>query len=197
MKNCSRCKKTKKDSDFYNSKKSKSKLSYSCKECRSLSQGLYYKTKIGLCALIYKSQCSSSKSRGHDKPNYTKEELKNWILSRHNFNELYTKWVVSGYKQDLKPSIDRFRDNEGYSFSNIKLGTWMENRQDQYDKSSKGIIGNKLRPITQSDLDGNKIKDFMSINEAVREVGLAQGNLWKVLNGIGQTLGGYKWNYTN
>lgn len=29
----------------------------------------------------------------------------------------------------------------------------------------------------------------------IKETKLAQGNLWKVLNNIGKTLGGYTWKY--
>lgn len=195
MKECSNCFEIKIESDFY--KSGKGTLRSNCKKCSDTKEINYRRTIKGLILGIYRSQVGSSKKRGHKPPSYSKEYLLKWVQLQPNFEKLYNNWVESGYKKDLKPSVNRLKDNIPYTHDNIELVTWKENKEDQYNKSKNGEIGNELKPIIKYSTEGIQIKEFTSINEAVRETGLAQGNLWKVLNGIGKTLGGYIWKYKN
>lgn len=90
----------------------------------------YRRTKNGLIIKIYNSQLRSSKKRNHEKPKYTLEELKKWFYKQHNFDELYINWVNSNYDKKLTPSCDRINNYKGYSFDNIRLVTWYENKNE-------------------------------------------------------------------
>lgn len=51
------------------------------------------------------------------------------------------------------------------------------------------------KKIAQLNLDGELIKVFYGQQEAERETGVYQANIWKVLNGKRVTAGNYKWKY--
>ena len=51
------------------------------------------------------------------------------------------------------------------------------------------------KPVLQYDLNGNFIREFISINEACRELNMASTNLSRACRGVLRTLKGYKWKY--
>lgn len=51
------------------------------------------------------------------------------------------------------------------------------------------------KPIIQMDLSGEIVKEWPGISEAAREMKLSSGNLVGRCNGVGKTLGGFKWKY--
>lgn len=53
------------------------------------------------------------------------------------------------------------------------------------------------KAVIQKDFDGNDIKVFDSINEAAKEVGVDRTTIGKVLVGVNQTAGGFRWQYKN
>lgn len=54
MKKCTKCNKTKENSEFHNNKKSKDGLMHSCKECHKLSmRSVHYKRKYGITLDLY------------------------------------------------------------------------------------------------------------------------------------------------
>ena len=81
----------------------------------------------GLIGKLYRHQRGHSKERGHEMPTYTNDELRAWIIAKEEFKPMYMVWVASGYTRSLRPSIDRLRNAEGYSFGNIRLVTFLEN----------------------------------------------------------------------
>ena len=92
---------------------------------------------------IYSAQRGSCRERGHEYPNYTLGELREWIKEQPRFDKMYSDWVESGYDKWLKPSPDRLDDKLTYSFSNLQLLTWRENLDKQHQKqlnSGKGHI---------------------------------------------------------
>jgi hypothetical protein len=119
VKKCSNCEVTKTIDAF--SVNSKGHLLSICKDCMCKKSIEYYRSVKGLIKSIFRTQKKASKIRGHKPPAYTFEELYNWILSQSHFKKLYDRWVESGYKKDLRPSIDRLDDSKGYSFDNIQL----------------------------------------------------------------------------
>lgn len=76
----------------------------------------------------YSSQEANSKRRNHPPPDYSLEEFKEWAFSNPIFETLYDNWVKSGYQTDLRPSPDRLDNDEPYTFENLRLVTWRENR---------------------------------------------------------------------
>ena len=73
----------------------------------------------------------------------------------------------------LVPSIDRLDDFKGYSFSNIRLTTWKENREHQYKdiKNGVGTSGARCKTIYKFNADKELICNYVSYNEAQRQMG--------------------------
>ena len=167
----------------------------SCKECVSLSQRTYRRSTLGVATLIHTNQKRNSKRRGHAAPNYTRDELLEWLLAQPNFERLYDDWIGSGYTKLMKPSVDRLDDYKGYSFDNIQLMTWGENKAKGHEDSKNGINNKRSRAVLQYSVDGEFIKEYYSMSQASREVGILCECICGVCNGrYGyKTAGGFKW----
>ena len=133
--------------------------------------GSYERTEKGVIRVIYKTQKSNSKRRGHNPPTYTKEELKEWLY-KNGFKKLYDEWVSSGYDKIKKPSVDRIDDFKSYSFENIRLTTWGANKLHQVEDalSGKGTSGRKCKPVLQLK-DGGLVAEYVSFSECRRVMG--------------------------
>jgi len=142
----------------------------------------YRKTISGVVTQIFASQKNSSKKRGHDVPDYSREWLIEWLCSQSLFFEIYKKWVESDYKSSLKPSIDRINDNIGYTKTNIQLLNWGIHIQ----KRSKGVIQIK---------NGNLVATFESIIQAEKFTGVIYQSIYKAIKGETSHAGGYQWKY--
>ena len=142
-----------------------------CDECI-----LYYnRTKKGVLGTIWRSQKHNSKERGHRPPEYTRVELKDWLYSQPKFHELYNEWKLSGYKDRLKPSIDRKLDSVHYCFGNIQLMTWDENR-------AKGIKAKRYRPLSLYRY-GKLIGEFDSPYDVTQQIGIPKTTMYRLLKG--------------
>ena len=182
-KKCFKCGVDKPLGEFYKHKKMSDGHLNKCKECtkkdaaknpRSIygNDGSYDKTEKGVIRVIYKSQRSNSKRRGHNPPSYTKQELSEFMYS-NGYEELYNAWVSSGYEKTKKPSIDRLNDYEGYSLDNIRLTTWEKNKKKQTEDILLGrsTSGERCKPVLCFDSDGNLIAEYVSFSAAKRSVG--------------------------
>jgi len=197
-KKCTECKTEKPIDDFGKQKANRDGLKLQCKRCNNLRSAAYKKTKSGLVANIYSSQLGSSRSRGHSVPKYTLGELRIWIFSKIEFGPLYQKWVESDYNKNLSPSIDRKDDKKGYSFDNIQLMTWGENKAKAEADMRSGKIKHGHRPqktVIQYKLDGEELNKFVSAQDAKRQTGVSCGNLASCCRGERETAGGYRWRY--
>ncbi len=188
MKKCSRCKKTK--PNFR-------KHSTVCRECINEKKKNKRRTKPGTITAIYEGQLGSSKKRGHRPPEYTKQELIEWLTSQVLFHELYDEWKQSGYIRRLKPSVDRKCDDVHYCMSNIQLMTWGENDDKASREHKEGILVYDQKPVLQYDKEGNFIAEYFSQTEASRQTGIPQSNIWKVLEGKRKHAGGFRWQRKN
>ncbi len=170
---CTRCKKKKKLKEYGKNKRASDGLHYQCKICRYEVTTEYKKTKKGLITVIYNNQCSHSKTRGHNPPTYSKKELQEWLYCQEQFHILYDNWKILDYQKDYVPSIDRLKDDIGYTMSNIQLLSWSENNKkalDQYrDKSNE----DSLRPVLMLDERGLLKKRFRTILEASEITGVS------------------------
>jgi len=202
MKECSICGEVKSISDFKKSKKRNGSyfLKAECKICSSKATAKWKKTKKGVALVIYYNQKGNSKSRGHRPPEYTREELEEWLFSQTKFHELHKEWEKSGYKKDLYPSVDRKCDDVHYCFNNIELKTFRENymkdnagRFKKNDGREKDRGRKTTKKVIQLSVNGDFIKEFKSEAEAVKQTGIKQASINKVINGKRNTAGGFKW----
>lgn len=198
---CTVCNEKKKESDFHKAKAKKNGFSSWCKKCNKEYNELRYRTENGVIKTIYFGQIQSSKRREHPKPLYALQELTEWLYL-NGFLALYEEWKASGYIKDLKPSIDRINDFEPYSFSNIRLVTWRENRDRQYkdfrenNLPNGGYFGGGHKKVEAINEDGSVFKEFISLSEAKRYFNLkTQGNISSCCRGKKDKTAGYKWRY--
>jgi len=155
----------------------------------------YRKSKKGIVAVIYATQRAHSKTRGHEMPNYSLEELRKWVYSQDNFDLLYNKWIESGCKTKLKPSIDRIDDTKPYLLKNIQLMTWNDNRAKGHIYQKIGKKFDNQKSVFQLDKNGNFIKEFISIREAERASKARNSDITAVCKGKRKTAGGFIWKY--
>ena len=173
MKKCKDCGFPKDESDFYG-------VQNECKECTKARVKLngervgrgYDFTEIGVVRVIYKTQKRNNKSRGHGDMAYSKPELSDWLYL-NGFKELYDAWVKSGNVKDLKPSVDRIDDLKGYSFCNIRLTTWVENRRHQHSDivNAIGTGGLRCKALLKLDCDMGIVCEYVSYSSAQRDMG--------------------------
>ena len=191
MRTCTMCNETKLDNSFYKYKYYKSQ----CKKCDNQLSIKYSRTIKGLISKIYSHQKSTSKRRLHDMPNYTIQDLSNFILSQDNFEELYNNWVKSKYQKDLRPSINRLDNLKGYSFDNIELITWRENYMKDIDRNRKLAVKSNMRPILQFTRKGKFINGYESIMSAGRNTKINPSQILQVCKNFRKTAGNYIWKY--
>ncbi len=150
----------------------------------------YKRTIKGVISVIYSSQKTNSKQRGHKPPTYSKKYLEDWLLNDWLFNLLYANWVNCGYQTDMKPSLDRENDLLGYCFSNqLNVMTFREN----YLQSASAVRNKYKTPVYQYSKDKEFICHFPSALEASKETGIGQGGISSVCRGEAPTAGGFFW----
>ena len=98
-------------------------------------QRAYRKTKAGITTCMYGGMKVSSGRRQHVVPNFSSKQLREWVFSQPNFEQLYIDWVASDYNRWKKPSCDRIDSALPYTFDNLQLMTWKEN--DEKEKLEK------------------------------------------------------------
>lgn len=195
-KKCSKCGDVKLVSEFYKRNDRMTGYSSSCKKCKNNKVDQYLKTKDGLVTTIYKGQRNSSRLRNSNHPDYSKEQLKEWLFSQPNFSELYDNWVASGYNKWLKPSCDRLKDNLPYSIANLQLITWEENNLKSHIGMMNGELKDNHRPVVQLNMNGDFIQEFHSISEAARNIPNGSvSNIIAAANGTTKHSRGFKWKF--
>lgn len=94
------------------------------------SYALQYSRRIDVfMKRMYYGQVQRSKKRCHNPPTYNRNQLIEYLNNHKDFQILFNHWVNSGYSRWLAPSLDRLDDSKGYSFDNIQLCTWSENKK--------------------------------------------------------------------
>ncbi len=86
-------------------------------------------------------------------PDYTKDQLSDWLYEYTDFIQVYREWVRGKYQKDMKPSVDRLDDSLPYTMDNIQLVAWIDN------------FGKLKKPVV---LDGI---EYESMNQCTRETG--------------------------
>lgn len=96
-------------------------------------------TPEGLLKRIYATQLYHSRKRGHEKPQYSWQQLVERYVNDPTYIQLHKAWIEGGKSRWNKPSLDRIDNAKGYSFDNIVLTTWQENFSRQHEDRRKKI----------------------------------------------------------
>jgi len=198
QKKCTKCQTTKELSEFNNDKVFKDGLNSVCRKCSNIIIRLHNSTKIGLIRKIYQNQKVREKRSDRFSITYTIEELQEWLSNDWLFDLLRINWINCGFLKDMRPSIDRIDDNKGYSFDNIQVMTWKENKtKSEIDmRSGKLTHGNNpQKAVLQLNKSNQITKEYVSINEAGRQTGIDFKCISACCVGRTKTAGGYKWEH--
>lgn len=193
---CTRCGEIKSLSEFNKQRHGKFGVSADCKVCHIVIIKEYRRTKKGLVSKIYGDQRNSSKKRNHPMPDYSKEELIDWMFSHNIFHVLYDEWVSSGFKRMLIPSCDRKDDYKPYSIGNLQITTWSKNEQRGHDDVRNGINNKRSRSVVGVHKITSEVVEFYSMAEAQRKTGISNGNISMCCNNRLKSSGGYKWEFS-
>ena len=156
----------------------------------------YRRTKDGLLSKIYSSQKATSSRRNHIPPTYSLQELKEWMFSLENFNDIYDEWKQSDYDTKKIPSIDRREDDLPYTLQNIQLTTWEINNSRGCSDRKKGINNKVNKSVSQYTLNNIFIEKFHSIAQASRKVGIATSSIHDICNNKNKSPGKFIWKYS-
>lgn len=180
FKDCITCKESKLLIDYYKHAAMADGHLNKCKECakRHSKENEAVKGKSrnqtvkGVVRVLYKTQKQNQIKRGHGELPYTKKEFRDWLFD-NDFEALYKEWVAGNYAKDLKPSVVRVDSTKGYSFDNIELITWGENKKRQYGdiKDGVGSSGKRCKALLQLDANNVLVKRHVSYNQAQRDMG--------------------------
>lgn len=204
MKKCTSCLSEKPLSEYQKDASSKSGLRTKCKSCSYKATIEWNRSKNGVACRLWHKHNARSKSRGHDKPNYTREWLYDFVLNNINFESIYQAWVSSGYAKDLAPSIDRINDRIGYTKDNIKLVTFSENMTHAWESAKNADFDNdgwalgpmgSHKAVCQYSLDGVLLATYISVSEACRATESSDSKVSSVCKGGRVTHNGFQWRY--
>lgn len=202
MKECSKCKIIKEDSEFYKDNRHTDGLFSECKKCKNNKLKENKKTKEGLLRKMYNSQTNNS--RGNGKPIYSREEFISYGLNNNDFNFIYSEWVKSNYMHNKIPTTDRIDTLGRYELSNIRFLTFEDNYKRQSEERKKGIDNRVNLAVYKLDKNTEEIiEEYHSISEAGRKNNLEKANISKICNNYKtkkyktkyQTCGGFKWKF--
>jgi hypothetical protein len=98
--------------------------------------------------------------------------------------ELKELWFRDKAYLMIKPSIDREDNNDNYTYDNCRFIELKEN-------CSK----DKRKIILQFDLEGNFIREWISMSDASRKLKIALGDIWRVANNKRKSAGKFVWKY--
>lgn len=195
MKECTKCREVKSLDKFSPNKYRKDGKQSMCKSCSSVYQKRRGRTKDGMISYIYTDQKTRSKLRGHPIPNYTKLELRKWLLGQKLFHELFDQWVESGYDRWGKPSCDRIDSTGYYELDNLQLMTSKENNEKGNIEQRKGLLNTSKphKPVFQYTKQGEFVAEYFSQSEASRVTGINRSSISNCCLGQRPSAGGFIW----
>lgn len=167
-KKCKRCWISKNTSLFWKSIKTLDWFSAECKKCLKNKKRKLNRTKKWLTTVIYDNQRGAARRRGYEFPNYSRQELREWMFTHKDFDRLYDNRVDSWYDSDLSPSIDRLNDYKPYSLDNIQLITRWENNKKHHEDRKKWLNNKMNTAVKKLSLEWEFIEEYFSMAEAAR-----------------------------
>lgn len=110
-----------------------------------------------------------------------------FYLTKEEVKGLWLKDKVYLMKQ---PSLDRIDNDGNYTYLNCQFIEMVDNR-----KKSNFFINNPPKPILQYDLQNNFIKEYKSIIEASKEIGVHSSSIIDNLKGRTRNCKNFIWKY--
>ena len=144
---------------------------------------------------MYSNQKVNSKRKNYPLPNYTKQELKEWLFSQKLFHELYNDYENNNFNSKFVPSVDRESPYLPYTFSNIKLMTWEENNKNGNLDRKNGKNNKLSKSVCRCDDKGNVLKEYLSQAEAARKTGITARKISTACNCEGKIVEGFIWKF--
>ena len=129
----------------------------------------YAKTK-------FNDLCQRVKRKSFEKENFTNIEFLEWIMNHDDYKRLYTEYINNNRDRNIAPSVDRLDDYKSYSFDNIRLTTW-KNNKDKYN--SDRLIGKNTKqskPVIGITISGD-IRIFHSSHYASQQTGVVRSSI--------------------
>ena len=191
-KTCTSCNMTLDKQFFYKRSARKKAISSECKQCLQQRALDFKRTKKGWMARAFQAMKQRERKRGHCSIDYNLGDFERYISLNKDFDKLYNKWVKSGYKKSLAPSVDRLEDTLGYSIGNIQITSWKDNNKKSHEYNSNGKSVRKYTPVLQY-FDGKLVGRFFSIAEAGRKTGIPSKYIQRVVNGDRNKTCGFEW----
>ena len=149
-------------------------------------------------ARVYQNQRQSSRRRKHPMPDYTLNELIEWLKLQPNLTALWQGYQFSNHHRNFAPSLDRLDDSKPYTLNNLRLITAHENIKKAAKHMREGLLNHgetRAKPIQQLTLDGQLVATYQSSHEAGELTGFRSGNLRSCATGALKTAYGYLWRY--
>lgn len=110
----------------------------------------------------------------------------------HLLHRLIAKTFLPDYKEELE--VNHKDENKlNNIISNLEICTREYNKN--YGTGNKRSALNRSKAILQLDLNGNLIKEWISINEASRGTGVSLKDIWRCCNNCKATSKSFKWRY--
>jgi hypothetical protein len=128
-------------------------------------------------------------------PNYTLDELREWLSQQRKFHVLFDKWEKSGYKKNLIPGCDRLNDYKPYTFYNMQIMAWGENNKKAYEDRKRGLNNKTNKAVYQYNSNWEFVKDYFSVSQAKRETGIHRSAISKSCGDLRYTASGFHWRY--
>lgn len=93
------------------------------------STRIYRKTIKGFTTYLYYNMKVRNIRRFGVALPFTSGQFRVWLITRPEFNPLWTNWVQSGRRRDLTPSVDRIDCMQPYTFDNMQLMRFQDNNR--------------------------------------------------------------------
>lgn len=125
----------------------------------------------------YSEMKSRVKRKNFNEIQFTINEFLQWIMNNDNYKKIYSNYADNNKNRKLCPSIDRKDDYKTYSFDNIRLVTWEENK-DKYN--SDRLVGKNTKqskPVISICISTGKKNEYHSAHYASQQTKIDRASI--------------------